>query len=92
MAIYGYHRTSIKEQHLDRGINEITEFCKDNHYKLEKIYTDQQTGKNFSRPRYTVLRDDILREGDTLIITEFAVFRYRSGIYRCSFIKRDCLF
>ena len=44
MAIYGYHRTSIKEQHLDRGINEITEFCKDNHYKLEKIYTDQQTG------------------------------------------------
>ena len=70
MAIYGYHRTSTKEQHLDRGINEITEFCKDNHYKLEKIYTDQQTGKNFSRPRYTVLRDDILREGDTLIITE----------------------
>ena len=50
MAIYGYHRTSTKEQHLDRGINEITEFCKDNHYKLEKIYTDQQTGKNFSRP------------------------------------------
>lgn len=36
MAIYGYHRTSTKEQHLDRGINEITEFCKDNHYKLEK--------------------------------------------------------
>ena len=70
MAIYGYHRTSTKEQHLDRGINEITEFCKDNHYKLEKIDTDQQTGKNFSRPRYTVLRDDILREGDTLIITE----------------------
>ena len=24
MAIYGYHRTSTKEQHLDRGINEIT--------------------------------------------------------------------
>ena len=45
-------------------------FCKENHYKLEKIYTDQQTGKNFSRPRYTVLRDDILRDGDILIITE----------------------
>ena len=29
MAIYGYHRTSIKEQHLDRGINEITEFGKE---------------------------------------------------------------
>lgn len=70
MAIYGYHRTSTTEQHLDRGINEITEFCRKNHYKLERIYTDQQTGKNFNRPRYTVLRDDILREGDTLIITE----------------------
>lgn len=70
MAIYGYHRTSTTEQHLDRGIREITEFCHRNHYKLEKIYTDQQTGKNFNRPRYIVLRDDILREGDTLIITE----------------------
>lgn len=70
MAVYGYHRTSTKEQHLDRGIQEITRFCKENGYKLERIYTDQQTGKNFSRPRYTVLRDDILREGDILIITE----------------------
>lgn len=70
MAIYGYHRTSTTEQHLDRGITEITEFCKKNNYKLEKIYTDQQTGKNFNRPRYIVLRDDILRGGDTLIITE----------------------
>lgn len=67
MAIYGYHRTSTKEQHLDRGIQEITKFCDD---RLERIYTDQQTGKNFSRPRYTVLRDDILREGDILIIME----------------------
>lgn len=70
MAIYGYHRTSTTEQHLDRGIKEITEFCQHNKYKLEKIYTDQQTGKNFDRPRYIVLRDDILRSGDTLIITE----------------------
>lgn len=70
MAIYGYHRTSTTEQHLDRGIKEITEFCQHNKYRLEKIYTDQQTGKNFDRPRYIVLRDDILRSGDTLIITE----------------------
>ena len=37
---------------------------------MEKIYTDQQTGKNFDRPRYTVLKEDILRSGDTLIFTE----------------------
>ena len=70
MACYGYHRTSTREQHLDRGISEIEKICKENMLNLEKIYTDQQTGKNFNRPRYTVLRDDILRKGDTLIITE----------------------
>lgn len=70
VAVYGYHRTSTTEQHLDRGIQEITNFCKKNNYQLERIYTDQQTGKNFNRPRYVVLRDDILRNGDTLIITE----------------------
>lgn len=70
MAVYGYHRTSTAEQHLDRGIKEITEFCQQNKMKLEKIYTDQQTGKNFNRPRYIVLRDDILRDGDILIVTE----------------------
>ena len=68
--IYGYHRTSTTDQHLDRGINEIETFCANNDLKLEKIYTDQQTGKNFNRPRYQVLKEDILREGDTLIVAE----------------------
>lgn len=68
--IYGYHRTSTREQHLDRGITEIERFCKENHLELERIFTDQQTGRNFNRPRYTVLRDDVLRKGDILIITE----------------------
>lgn len=70
MAVYGYHRTSTTEQHLDRGISEITSYCAEHGMELRKIYTDQQTGKNFNRPRYVVLRDDILREGDILIITE----------------------
>lgn len=68
--IYGYHRTSTAEQHLDRGVHEITAFCQQNGLKLEKIFTDQQTGKNFNRPRYTVLRDDVLKSGDTLIVSE----------------------
>ena len=63
---YAYHRTSTTDQHLDRGIREIETFCKNNNIPLEKIYTDQQTGKNFNRPRYQVLKEDILREGDTL--------------------------
>ena len=70
MKRYGYHRTSTREQHLDRGIAEITAYCKQNQLELERIFTDQQTGKNFNRPRYKVLKEDVLRSGDELIITE----------------------
>ena len=70
MAIYGYHRTSTREQHLDRGIQEIQQYCKEHEMELKNIFTDQQTGKNFNRPRYTVLVEDVLRSGDILIITE----------------------
>lgn len=70
MAYYGYHRTSTKEQHLDRGIIEIQRFCESQNIKPAGIFTDKLTGKNFDRPRYTVLVEDVLREGDTLIITE----------------------
>lgn len=70
MATYGYHRISTKEQHEDRGIREIEEYCIKNNIKLEKIYVDKITGKNFNRPRYTVLCEDVLRENDSLIITE----------------------
>lgn len=70
MNVYGYHRTSTKEQHLDRGIEEIKKYCQDNQFNLVNIFTDQQTGKNFNRPGYTVLVEDVLWAGDTLIVTE----------------------
>ena len=64
MKRYGYHRTSIREQHLDRGITEIENYCSSNSLPPEKSFTDQQTGKNFNRPRYQVLKEDVLRSGD----------------------------
>jgi DNA invertase Pin-like site-specific DNA recombinase len=67
---YGYHRTSTAEQHLDRGISGISNFCKERKFPLQKIYTDKISGRKFERPRYTVLKEDILREGDTLILYE----------------------
>ena len=70
MKRYGYHRTSTRDQHLDRGVIEITAYCSANNLELEKIFTDQQTGKNFNRPRYTIMKEDVLRSGDELIITE----------------------
>lgn len=72
MKYVAYHRTSTKDQHLDRGIAEIKKYCNDNRIRLykEKVYTDQQTGKNFDRPRYLMLKDEILESGDVLIVSE----------------------
>ena len=72
MKYVAYHRTSTTDQHLDRGIAEIKAYCEENAIKLykDKIYTDQQTGKNFNRPRYQMLKEEILENGDVLIVTE----------------------
>jgi DNA invertase Pin-like site-specific DNA recombinase len=70
MRIVGYHRTSTTDQHLERGIHEIKEFCSKNNLKLSNIFTDQRTGKNFNRPRYTVMKEDVLEPYDILIVTE----------------------
>ena len=34
MKYIAYHRTSTLEQHLERGIAEITQFCSDNSIQL----------------------------------------------------------
>lgn len=67
---YGYHRTSTTEQHLDRGVVGIENFCKERKYTLKKIFTDKISGRTFNRPRYTVMKEDVLRKGDTLILFE----------------------
>jgi len=69
MKYIGYNRVSTKSQHIETGINQITKFCEDYNYRLEKVYSDQQTGKNFDRPRYIVMKEDVLYPGDVLIIT-----------------------
>lgn len=68
---YGYNRVSSKEQHEDRGNTSIEEFCKLHNYPLERIYVDKQTGRNYDRARYKVLKEDVLRPGDNLIIPEY---------------------
>lgn len=67
---YGYHRVSTQEQHLDRGVKELHDFANARNIHLQKIYVDKISGKDFNRPRYTVLKEDVLRSGDTLLITE----------------------
>ena len=69
--IYGYNRVSTKDQHLDRGRKNIFDFCKLKNYKIEKIFEDKQSGKDFNRPRYTVLKEDVVYEGDIIIVPEY---------------------
>ena len=76
MLYFAYHRTSTTDQHLDRGITSINEFINDKNIKLHhSIYMDQCTGKNFSRPGYTQLKNEMLfqiNQGNevALIVTE----------------------
>lgn len=76
MLFFAYHRTSTKEQHLDRGLSSINKYTKENDIKLHhSVYTDQQTGKNFDRPNYSDMKKEILFQIDqgndvALIITE----------------------
>lgn len=78
MLYFAYHRTSTEDQHLDRGLKEITEFINAHEIKLiNDIYTDQCTGKNFDRPQYKDLIKamDLIKQVNpgekiSLIVTE----------------------
>lgn len=76
MLYFAYHRTSTTDQHLDRGIKEITDFTGSRNIELiNGIYTDQCTGKNFDRPEYEKLIHDMdlmIKAGNevALIVTE----------------------
>jgi DNA invertase Pin-like site-specific DNA recombinase len=70
MALYGYHRTSTKDQHLDRGITAIREYCDHNGLVLDEMFTDQQTGKNFDRPDYQAMKRIAKKSDDCIILAE----------------------
>ena len=61
---YYYARVSSKEQNLDRQIEAFTKMGAD----PRDIITEKASGKDFNRPHYNTLRNQILRRGDTLVI------------------------
>lgn len=63
---YGYARVSSVEQNLDRQIEALTEYGVD----MRDIIMDKQSGKDFHRSGYLILKQQMLREGDTLVIKE----------------------
>ena len=64
--IYGYARISDKKQNEARQIEALTKYGVEEKY----IKIDKASGKNFNRENYLLLRDEILRAGDTLVVKE----------------------
>lgn len=61
--VFGYARVSSKEQNEERQINAFKDFNIDE----RDIYVDKQSGKDFNRENYLILKH-ILRENDLLVI------------------------
>ena len=68
--IFGYARVSTKEQNLERQLVELRKYVP----KEENIYRDKQSGKDFERNGYKLLKEKI-RTGDELYIKSI----YRLG-------------
>ena len=62
--IYGYARVSTREQHLDRQLKALADFGVDE----RDIVTDKESGKSLEREGYQMLKNHLLREGDTLVV------------------------
>ena len=63
--VYGYARVSSKEQNLDRQLEVLKQYVDE-----RNIITDKQSGKDFERNGYQMLKSQLLRSGDTLYIKE----------------------
>lgn len=66
IMIFGYARVSTARQHEDRQTEALLEFG----IPPDRIYVDKMSGKDTNRENYQRLRNDILREGDTLVVKE----------------------
>lgn len=68
--IFGYARVSTKEQNLTVQLIELAKYVP----KIENIFSDKQSGKDFERPGYKLLKEKV-REGDELYVKSI----YRLG-------------
>lgn len=64
--IFGYARVSSREQHEDRQIEALTNYG----VSRDNIIVDKCSGKGTEREGYQYLKNQMLRNGDTLVIKE----------------------
>ena len=62
--IYGYARVSTREQNLDRQLKALADFG----VEERDIVTDKESGKSLEGEGYQMLKNHLIREGDTLVI------------------------
>jgi DNA invertase Pin-like site-specific DNA recombinase len=65
--IFGYARVSFNDQNLDRQLKDLEAFG------CDKIYSEKQSGKDFSRPFYREMRSK-MRFGDVLVVHDLSRF------------------
>ena len=66
--VYGYARVSTLHQNTDRQIQALEKYG----IPKQDIFVDKQSGKNFERQGYLLLKENVLRSGDTLVVKELA--------------------
>jgi Site-specific recombinases, DNA invertase Pin homologs len=64
--IFGYARVSTQHQSTDRQLQALEDYG----IPRQDIFIDKQSGKDFERRGYLLLKEKILRAGDTLVIKE----------------------
>lgn len=62
--VYGYARVSTRDQNLDRQLLALSE----QGIQDRDIIADKESGKDLDRKGYRLLKDGLLRRGDTLVI------------------------
>ena len=62
--VYGYARVSTRDQNLDRQLKAPADFG----VEERDIVTDKESGKSLEREGYLMLKNHLLREGDTLVV------------------------
>lgn len=62
--IFGYARVFTKDQHLDRQIKALLDYGIDE----RDIVIDKANGADLDRPGYQVLKNSMMRDGDTLVV------------------------
>lgn len=63
---FGYARVSTKHQNTDRQLQALQCYG----ISVKGIFIDKQSGKDFERQNYLLLKENILRAGDTLVVKE----------------------